>query len=113
MEKSDLPLRFSTTKASSGTRSASLNNPTAKTRPKYEPISIVLSMTVFCLYFFVLREESDVDKIFSMNPKSTYEILPNLEKDHLEAAILNYKMEGRDTKALEAKLQQVNKELGQ
>jgi hypothetical protein len=63
-------------------------------RPKYEKHSIWCSMMVFMLYFFVFREENDVD-LYIGNISD-----PNLAGLEMKKTIKNYKKEGKDTSGM-------------
>ena len=63
-------------------------------RPKYEKQSIWSSMMVFMLYFFVFREENDVD-LYIANISD-----PNLAGLEMKKTIKNYKKEGKDTSGM-------------
>ena len=63
-------------------------------RPKYEKQSIWCSMMVFMLYFFVFREENDVDQYIANISD------PNLAGLEMQKTIKNYKKEGKDTSGM-------------
>ena len=63
-------------------------------RPKYEKQSIWCSMMVFMLYFFVFREENDVDHYIANISD------PNLAGLEMQKTIKNYKKEGKDTSGI-------------
>ena len=65
-------------------------------RPKYEKQSIWCSMMVFMLYFFVFREENDVDHYIANISD------PNLAGKEMRKTIQNYKKEGKDTTGMES-----------
>jgi hypothetical protein len=56
------------------------------------------------LYFCVLREENDIDEELG---KSLYDRIPGLEKTQLEAALRYNAMNGQDTSAVTASLQEL------
>jgi hypothetical protein len=53
--------------------------------PWYQRFVVVGSMSVFMLYFFVFREESDIDQKLE---KSLFDSVPGLEQTQL---VINYK----------------------
>ena len=59
------------------------------------------------IYFFILREESDLDLYLTTDPSSMYEKMPGLERIHLKSAIKNYEIEGRDTSELTKRLEEL------
>ena len=63
-------------------------------RPKYEKQSIWCSMVVFMLYFFVFREENDVDHYIANISD------PNLAGLEMRKTIQTYKKEGKDTSGI-------------
>lgn len=77
-------------------------------RPRAEPYVISVSISIFLIYFLYLREENDLDLDLD---KPLYERLPTLERAQIKAQIRNYEREGLDTKELQLRLQQLNKEI--
>ena len=75
-----------------------------KSRPKWESTSILLSLSVFMLYFFVLREESAIDKYLA----NIYD--PNLAGEEMRKTIKEYKEQGKDTSGMEASYEKFQKE---
>ena len=105
-ELTDLPLRFSTSEAKKGAQNANLGigfKVEGRSKPKYETDIVAVSLAAFLIYFCILREENDIDDLFTTEPKY-YERVQGLERSHLESAIVNYTLEGRDTKELEERL---------
>lgn len=73
------PIKFSTSPAARRVVAPVIK--TAKNDvPWYQPYSVIASVTVFMIYFCILREESDVDKEFS---KTLYDRIQGLEKEQL------------------------------
>ena len=107
-ELSDLPIQFTKSDAA---RSAGVSDAIGL-GGKYEkapppPIqtkSLIFSMSAFMIYFFFLREESDADLAFTMDPGTMYEKMPGLEKIHLKSTLKNYEIEGRDTTDIKKRL---------
>ncbi len=73
-------------------------------RPKHEQTIVVLSMFIFFVYFFILREESDVDDILYGGETTLYDKVPGLEKSELLSKISYYEKVGRDPTALYTQL---------
>lgn len=46
----------------------------------YQPMIVVASMAIFMIYFFILREENDIDAHLR---KDIFEVIPELEKSTL------------------------------
>ncbi|KAK2576273.1 hypothetical protein KPH14_005639 [Odynerus spinipes] len=68
------PLKYSTSPAATW-RAEKSRNPLADRHPRESDV-ITISLAVFMLYFFVFREENDIDTIFDMDLKDH---LPNLD----------------------------------
>ena len=105
-EFSDKPIKFTESRAT-GSASDSLGLAFQKVGtgpPKIHTPLQLISLACFMIYFMVLREENDVDEMMNTSPQNLYEKMPGLEKIHVEAAIKNYKLEGRDTTDLEDRL---------
>ena len=75
-EEVDKPVEFSKSKAHDH-NSFDTFVPLGKEYPWYQTASITLSLTVFMVYFFILREENDWDEHLK---KSLYERIPGLEE---------------------------------
>ena len=108
-EFSDKPIEFSKSRAV-GSSSENLGlgfRKVGQGPPPAQAPSIIISLCVFMIYFLILREESDIDDMINSNPKSLYEQMPGLEKIHVETAIKNYKLEGRNTDDLEKRLAEI------
>lgn len=104
----NVPIKFSTSKAASWSMSNTIIAP-KRDSPWYQPISIITSISVFLIYFLVLREENDFDLELNY---SLFERLPHLEEPQLKVAIDYFRREGKDTKDLEKRLAelQLNKQ---
>jgi hypothetical protein len=72
--------------------------------PWFQPYVVSGSLTVFLLYFCVFREENDIDEELG---KSLYERIPGLEKIQLQEALRYNSVEGHDTSAITARLQEL------
>ncbi|XP_035735942.1 uncharacterized protein LOC118447744 [Vespa mandarinia] len=74
-ECSNEPIKYSTSKASIWLASQT-RQPQSKRHP-YESNVITISIIIFMIYFFILREENDID--LSLN-KPLSELVPNINK---------------------------------
>ena len=113
-EVSDYPIQFSTSDAA---RSAGVSDSiglggkfSGGAKPEIQNSSMIFSLVCFMIYFFILREESDLDLYLTTDPTSMYEKMPGLERIHLKSAIKNYEIEGRDTSELTKRLEELEKE---
>jgi len=98
----DTPVKYTTSKAHQHNPFETFLTPQS-TAPSYQPYVILFSTAVFFLYFFVLREENDIDDDLS---KSLYEKIPGLEEKSMLARIRNAQELGQDTVELERQLLQ-------
>lgn len=69
---------------------------------KYQPFVMIGCMTIFFIYFCILREEHDTDEWLS---RSLYETVPGLEEQDLKRRIKLYQSLGKDTNVLEKRLE--------
>ncbi|KAI4456828.1 protein ccsmst1 [Holotrichia oblita] len=70
----------------------------------YEPYVIIISISIFLIYFCILREENDIDADLA---KSLYEKIPGLEEQQLHV-ILQYNQEhGLETRDIIARLEEI------
>ncbi|XP_022703674.1 uncharacterized protein LOC111268766 [Varroa jacobsoni] len=59
------PIVYSKSKASKWKASQTLRVPdSVQNMPNAQPYSIVVSLSIFMIYFFILREENDIDELF-------------------------------------------------
>jgi len=72
--------------------------------PWYQPAVVLVSTSVFLIYFCVLREENDIDDELS---RSLYEKIPGLEEKSIQGQINSAKQLGKDTSFLEKHLRDV------
>jgi len=80
-------------------------NPRPKeSHPPFQDFSIFISMSSLMIYFFLLREENDMDEALGV---SLYDRIPGMEKSNLIAAIRHNEQEGLDTTALKARLDEI------
>jgi len=71
---------------------------------KYQGLVIFGSLSVFFLYFCVLRKEREVDRAIE---NTLYQGMPALEVSDLRKKIKKFKKEDKDTTELEARLKEV------
>lgn len=83
-ESSNEPIKYSNSEASTWL-AARTRNPGTERHP-YEVHIISISLMSFMIYFFILREENDIDLNLS---KSLPEIVPNINK--INAASTSFK----------------------
>ena len=114
-EVTDFPIRFSTSDAA---KSAGVSDVlglggkyTGRSKPQIQTKSMIFSMFCFMIYFFILREESDLDLLLTTDPTSMYEKMPGLERVHIKSTIKNYEIEGRDTSDLIKRLDELEERL--
>ncbi|XP_066246192.1 ubiquinol-cytochrome c reductase complex assembly factor 4 isoform X2 [Euwallacea similis] len=100
---SDVPIKFSTSPASKYKASTSRMG-VENTRLWYEPYVILSCLTVFLVYFCILREENDIDKELD---KSLYSRIEGLEETQLRLS-LKYNLDnGLDTADIVHRLQEI------
>ena len=113
---SDLPLQFSKTDAyksyapSDRLGIGKHDNTVSKSPPPpIQAHSFFISLGIFMLYFFWLREENDIDLMMANLDKAEeiYKVAPNLEKAQLLASIQAHTLEGKDTTKLLEKLEEI------
>ncbi|XP_011557759.3 uncharacterized protein LOC105388529 [Plutella xylostella] len=75
--------------------------------PWYQPYSVLASVTVFMIYFFILREENDVDMEFS---KTLYSRIKGLEKEQLLQSYRYNKENNLSVVEIEKRLQEIEME---
>ncbi|OQR78705.1 hypothetical protein BIW11_06233 [Tropilaelaps mercedesae] len=74
----DEPVVYSTSKASQWKARQTFRPPQrVQDMPSAQPISVLISMGAFMLYFFVLREENDVDEMLY---RPLNETIPGIDK---------------------------------
>lgn len=98
LEPSTEPYKFTSSAANIKTL------PEKVDRNRYQPFIISISLTVFMIYFFYLREENDVDKKLSV---TLFEHVPHLEETHLRQAIPKMREKGEDTSKAERRLKEL------
>lgn len=94
------PVVFTKSKAFN-TKPGFLNPKYDSNGPKYQNASIFISLSCFCVYFFLLREENDYDQLLDT---SLYDRIEGLEKASVLASIRYNEKNGLDTTDLKRKL---------
>lgn len=69
--------------------------------------SVIGSITVFMLYFCVIREENDIDQEFT---KTLYNRIQGLEKAQLLQLYRHHKEQGMGTRDIEQRLKELEAE---
>jgi len=77
-------------------------------QPWYQFPVITISMLSLMVYFFILREDNDIDEMIGGG--SLFDHVQGLEKAQLEACIMYYEKHGLDTRDLKARLKEVIEE---
>lgn len=99
----DGPIQFSTSKASAWSLANTMVAP-ERDIPWYQPFIVSASTAIFLVYFLLLREENDLDDTIN---KSLFETVPQLEEDQVKIALAYEQRQGRDTRALEKRLAEI------
>ena len=103
------PVKFTSTSAFKGAGSAEFHRakldarPRRRPRPKYEASIIAVSFAAFLIYFCVLREENDIDKM--LEERTIFDHIEGLERQTLEVALINAEKAGADTTQIKQRLQ--------
>jgi hypothetical protein len=71
----DQPVKYSTSKAKTYDSINTFSNRSGRTKPKSEPFIIIFSTMIFFIYFALIREENEMDEIFS---RSLEDSVPNI-----------------------------------
>lgn len=80
----DEPVKYSTSKAKTYDSINTFSNRSGRTKPKSEPFIIILSTMIFFIYFALIREENEIDEIFS---RSLEDSVPNIRVMSLKQQI--------------------------
>lgn len=106
LEDIDAPVKFSETQArhwkAKTTRMGAEN-----TRLWYEPYVILTSITVFMIYFTILREENDIDEELG---RSLYSRIDGLEEHQLKLSLAYNKEHNLETSAIIQRLKEIELE---
>lgn len=85
---------------------AQVRSGSSQSAPWYQTYVISLSLSVFMVYFFILREESDIDMEFS---KSLYDRISGLEEQNLNV-VLEYNRNNKlPTADIERRLEEIRR----
>ena len=103
----DEPIQYSTSRAHNWKAVDSLLGEERRSNaPWYQTYSVLASISVFLIYFCILREENDID--LELN-KSLFDRVPELEETQIKVRMKYDKEHGKDTSALEARLQELQR----
>lgn len=80
---------------------------TISTAPWYQSYVISISLGVFMIYFFILREENDIDTEFD---KTLYERISGLEEKNLDIVLKYNKKQGLATSDIEKRLAEIQQD---
>lgn len=106
VEEDNGPIKYSTSKAAKWKAEVTRTGQ-VREAPWFEPYIVIASLSVFMIYFFILREESDIDTEFD---KTLYERVTGMEEKQIEIA-LKYNLEhGLPTKELKERLEELRRE---
>ncbi|KAJ6638453.1 hypothetical protein Bhyg_11188 [Pseudolycoriella hygida] len=98
------PVEYFGSKAASWTAKQSHYNPNYDEDLWYQPFVISGSLMVFMAYFFIFREENDVDEKLTV---SLYDRIEGLEEHQLEQSLKYNKSKGLSTLELENRLKEL------
>lgn len=99
--KRDDPVKFSTSEAKKWDAMDTFVPEKGRRVPPSQPIIIVLSVTVFLIYFLLLREENELDRKL-LRPLE--ESVPNIKEFTLRKQIQQYENMGLDSSELKQAL---------
>jgi hypothetical protein len=97
-----IPVQYSKSKAATWKAEDTRSGGGHKDYPWFQPYVISGSLSVFLLYFCILREENDIDEELG---KSLYDRIAGLEERQLQIALKYNSEHGLDTSAIVARLQ--------
>ena len=106
-QEKDKPVQYSTSKAASWKASTSRSGEEFHDSPWYQPYVISGSLSVFLVYFCILREENDMDEELG---KSLYDRIEGLEERQLELIYDFNEQHGHDNTAVIARLNELRKD---
>lgn len=101
------PIPFSKSKAAAWKARTTRSGESVVDYPWYQPYIISGSLSIFLLYFCVFREENDMDEELG---RSLYERIEGLEERQLQLSLEYNKEHGKDTSAILARLDELQKE---
>lgn len=105
-EDLNTPIKFSTSPAAKW-RAKTSRSGEKEPRLWFEPYVILGSLAVFMFYFFILREESDIDEEFG---RTLYSRIEGLEEQQLRLSLEYNKERGLSSGQIENRLQEIQKE---
>ena len=103
-EEDQGPVRYSTSRAAKF-RAAENFRMVDDKYPASQRWVINTSLVLFMIYFFILREENDLDKDLG---KSLFDRFPQMERPILENAIVNNERAGQSTDDIRKRLQELD-----
>ncbi|KAJ9578698.1 hypothetical protein L9F63_005060 [Diploptera punctata] len=103
-QEQEKPVQYSTSKAASWKASATRSGEDFQDSPWYQSYVISGSLTVFLIYFCILREENDMDEELG---KSLYDRISGLEERQLEIVYDFNEQRGHDNTAVVARLNEL------
>lgn len=105
----DAPIKFSSSRAATWKSRITYSGEQTEVnkRPWFEPYVVIVSISVFLIYFCILREESEVDKEFS---KTLYDHISGLEEKQLELALEHSIATGKETTAIKNRLAELQRQ---
>ena len=104
-EDNDRPVQFSKSPAFKHRPGLSYEVEEDKDKLWYEPHVIMASLAAFMIYFFILREENDIDE--RLGGKSLDAQLRSYEIDELKKTIASCKIKEVNTRELEDRLDEL------
>jgi hypothetical protein len=105
-DQDDGPIQYSTSKAGNYRAADNFRLIDDDKYPPSQRHIINLSVFIFMLYFFVLREENDWDELFD---KSLFDTMPQLERPILESSLINAERVGQSTKEIRTRLEELDR----
>ncbi|XP_028155552.1 uncharacterized protein LOC114349395 [Diabrotica virgifera virgifera] len=105
--QNDRPVKFSASPASHYKAQSSRTGVHYESRLWYEPYVIIASISVFLIYFTILREENDIDEELS---RSLYSRIEGLEEFQLRESLKYNKEHGKDTTDILKRLAELENE---
>lgn len=103
-ENVDEPIPYTKSMANTWQAKSSRIGAEEKERLWFEPYVILGSVSVFLIYFCVLREESDIDQELG---KSLYSRISGLEQRQLQIVLEYNKQHGKETSDIVERLQEI------
>merc|ERR1712179_530095 len=101
--ENEKPITFTKSKAFKA-KPTFINPRHEESRPRFQDLSILVSLSSFMLWFFVLREENDLDVEIG---RSLYDRIDGLEKANILTSIRYHDQNGLDATALRKRLEEI------